>query len=257
MALFIITLVRTLVAATVLSVFVASPVSAAPVSAAEKRPRGVVELFTSQGCSSCPPADRVLSELVAQGDVIALAYHVDYWDNLGWKDTLGSARNTARQYDYAHTLGRSSVYTPQAVINGRDHINGADRGGINAKVDAFAREGSGLNVALTTRMDADRIRITVGEGQGKANVIVVYYDKLNTVAVKHGENQGKTIDYWNAVRDIQTIAMWDGEAMALDLPSSVMKGHNYDGCTILLQRVKTNGVPGEIIGAATVQDIKS
>ena len=143
------------------------------------------------------------------------------------------------------------------MINGRDHINGADRGGINAKVDAFAREGSGLNVALTTRMDADRIRITVGEGQGKANVIVVYYDKLNTVAVKHGENQGKTIDYWNAVRDIQTIAMWDGEAMALDLPSSVMKGHNYDGCTILLQRVKTNGVPGEIIGAATVQDIKS
>ena len=95
MALFIITLVRTLVAATVLSVFVASPVSAAPVSAAEKRPRGVVELFTSQGCSSCPPADRVLSELVAQGDVIALAYHVDYWDNLGWKDTLGSAISMA------------------------------------------------------------------------------------------------------------------------------------------------------------------
>jgi len=86
-----------------------------------REPKGVVELFTSQGCSSCPPADATLGQLVAQGDVVALSYHVDYWNYLGWADTLSSKENTARQYGYAKTMGRSGVYTPQAVINGRDH----------------------------------------------------------------------------------------------------------------------------------------
>ena len=92
-----------------------------------KKPSGVVELFTSQGCSSCPPADAVLAELAEAGDVVALGYHVDYWDYLGWKDTLGSPENTARQYEYGKSFGDRSVYTPQAVINGRTHVNGAKR----------------------------------------------------------------------------------------------------------------------------------
>ena len=85
-----------------------------------KKPAGVVELFTSQGCSSCPPADAILEDLVKKGEVVALAYHVDYWDYLGWQDTLATPDNTARQYDYAKAFGVRSVYTPQAVINGSD-----------------------------------------------------------------------------------------------------------------------------------------
>ena len=93
-------------------------------------PAGVVELFTSQGCSSCPPADKALETLAREGKVVALAYHVDYWNYLGWADTMASKENTERQYAYARMFGRSGVYTPQAVINGRDHRNGADLKGI-------------------------------------------------------------------------------------------------------------------------------
>ena len=104
---------------------------AGPLLAADGTPKGVVELFTSQGCSSCPPADAAFRKLVSQGNVIALAYHVDYWNYLGWADTLSSKENTARQYGYARMMGRSNVYTPQAIVNGRDHLAGADLAGIN------------------------------------------------------------------------------------------------------------------------------
>src|SRR6478752_10718830 len=113
---------------------------------ADEAPKGVVELFTSQGCSSCPPADAAFRKLVERGDVIALAYHVDYWNYLGWADTLSSKENTERQYGYARTMGRSNVYTPQVVVNGRDHVAGADLNGITSKLDGFVTEGKGLTV---------------------------------------------------------------------------------------------------------------
>ena len=100
--------------------------------AGDTKPVGVVELFTSQGCSSCPPADAVLGELSKQGNLVALSYHVDYWNYLGWEDTFSSKQSTDRQYEYARTLGRKSVYTPQVIINGRDHINGADKQGMSS-----------------------------------------------------------------------------------------------------------------------------
>lgn len=128
----------------VVAVAAMSSISVPIAVAADTTSKGVVELFTSQGCSSCPPADAVLGELVGQGYVVALAYHVDYWNYLGWKDTLSSKQSTDRQYDYARTLGRSSVYTPQVVINGRDHSNGADKSGINGKIDASTKAGVAL-----------------------------------------------------------------------------------------------------------------
>ena len=110
----------------------------APAGAQEKQAvKGVVELFTSQGCSSCPPADAALKSLVDEGDVVALAYHVDYWNYLGWADTLASKDNTDRQYAYARMFGRNGVYTPQAVLNGREHINGADISGIRDRIAAW------------------------------------------------------------------------------------------------------------------------
>ncbi|MDA4845526.1 DUF1223 domain-containing protein [Hoeflea poritis] len=222
--------------------------------ASDKAPVGVVELFTSQGCSSCPPADAVLGELVAQGNVVALSYHVDYWNYLGWEDTLSSEQSTERQYDYARTLGRKSVYTPQAVINGRDHLNGADKRGINRKVNAFADGGRGLSVPIEASLEGDKMKINIGAGEGKANVILVYFDRENTIDVKRGENRGRNLTYWNSVRDIQTVAMWEGKAVELDLPVSVISGDGYDGCAILLQTMKSKGVPGAIIGAGVIMD---
>ncbi|MEX3011734.1 DUF1223 domain-containing protein [Hoeflea sp. TYP-13] len=238
-------------------VFAVSALTAFSISSADAvddAPVGVVELFTSQGCSSCPPADAVLGELVKQGNVVALAYHVDYWNYLGWEDTFSSKQSTDRQYAYARTLGRKSVYTPQVVINGRDHINGADKGGINKKLDAFDKSGRGLNVPVAAKLDGEKIKINIGDGQGKANVILVYFDRQNTVDVKRGENSGRKLTYWNSVRDIQTVAMWEGKAVELDLPVSVMSGDGYDGCAVLLQTMKTDGVPGAIIGAGVVMD---
>ncbi|MCP4315805.1 MAG: DUF1223 domain-containing protein [Hyphomicrobiales bacterium] len=232
-------------------------ISSPTVFAADKEPVGVVELFTSQGCSSCPPADAVLGELSKQGNLVALAYHVDYWNYLGWADTLSSKQSTDRQYDYARTLGRKSVYTPQVVINGRAHINGADKRGINKKVDAFDKSDRGLKVSVSATLDGEKIKINIGKGKGKANVILVYFDRQNTVDVKRGENGGKKLTYWNSVRDIQTIAMWEGKVVELDLPVSLMHGDGYDGCAVLLQTMKSNGVPGAIIGAGVVMDGKA
>ncbi|MCY6383337.1 DUF1223 domain-containing protein [Hoeflea prorocentri] len=223
-------------------------------NAGDTKPAGVVELFTSQGCSSCPPADAVLGELVEQGDVVALAYHVDYWNYLGWEDTLSSKQSTERQYGYAKTLGRKSVYTPQVIVNGRDHINGSDKNGINHKVAAFDDSGRGLTVPVAASTDGDKIKISIGSGQGKANVVIVYFDEKNTIDVKRGENRGRQLTYWNSVRDIQTVAMWEGEAIELDVPRSVMSAGGYKGCAILLQTMKSKGVPGAIIGATVVMN---
>ncbi len=228
-----------------------------PAAAGDGRPKGVVELFTSQGCSSCPPADAALGKLVKQGDVVALSYHVDYWNYLGWKDTLSSAESTERQYDYARTLGRKSVYTPQAVLNGRDHMNGADLSGINRTLDTLDDNGKGLTVPVTAVREGDRLNIHIGEGRGKADIIVVYFDDRNTVDVGRGENRGRKITYWHSVRDAQTVGMWDGKAMELVLPMTVMDHERYGGCAILVQKMKSATVPGPIIGASIVTDSPS
>src|SRR6185312_605046 len=115
------------------------------------RPLGVVELFTSQGCNSCPAADAALGRIVRQGNVVVLAYHVDYWDYLGWKDTLGSRANTERQYAYAKAFGSSQVYTPQAVINGRSQMNGGYVGEVEAELSTLDRSGEGMAVDISVR----------------------------------------------------------------------------------------------------------
>ena len=221
--------------------------AALPAWSADGAPKGVVELFTSQGCSSCPPADRVLGELAQRDDVVALAYHVDYWNYLGWQDTFSSEQSTKRQYDYARTLGRKSVYTPQVIVNGRDHLNGSDKRGIEAKMDRFNRAGRGLVVSVDASQDGDHIMVDIGAGSGKANIIMIYFDRENTVDVKRGENRGRKLTYWHSVKDMQTVAMWDGKAMEFVLPRSLAEDH--DGCAILVQSMKSEGVPGTIIGA--------
>ncbi|KGF67013.1 hypothetical protein LL06_24755 [Hoeflea sp. BAL378] len=214
---------------------------------------GVVELFTSQGCSSCPPADAELVRLTEEGEVLTLSYHVDYWNYLGWPDTLSSRANTERQYGYASTLKRNNVYTPQAVINGQDHVNGADGPAIDAMVDSLASSGGGLPVAVSAEMDADGLRISVAKGEGKADIVVVYFDDVTTVKITRGENAGRSVTYRHSVQDIGTVGMWSGEAVTLNLPASVMSAHPGRGCAVLLQQVGKDGAPGRILGAAVIE----
>lgn len=223
-----------------------------PAGAGEsKQPKGVIELFTSQGCSSCPPADIVFGEIADKGDVVALAYHVDYWDYLGWRDTLASPENTARQKDYMRAFGSRSVYTPQAVINGRTHVNGSNRLAIEG---AFAESG-GLPVGVSVKRAGDSMVIEVGESSGatqKAHVLLVYYDHATPIAIRDGENRGRTLYYWNPVTGIQTAGIWHGAVARFEMPVSEIAKKGTGGCAVLLQVVGKDGAPGPILGAATI-----
>lgn len=215
-------------------------------------PQGVVELFTSQGCSSCPPADAALAKLVEEGRVLALSYHVDYWNYLGWEDTLGTKENTERQYAYSRMLGRNGVYTPQAIMNGRDHINGGDLDGIRTRLAGMNSAGKGMVVPIMARLSGDEMKISVGAGKGKAVILAVYFKQRQDVNVERGENGGKRITYWNSVSDVQTIGMWDGLPVDLVLPATLLTEDDNSGCAILLQRMKDGQTPGAIVGATSL-----
>lgn len=219
------------------------------------RPLGVVELFTSQGCNSCPRADAYFGELAQSGDVVALAYHVDYWDYLGWRDTMGSPENTTRQYEYARSLGERAVYTPQAIVNGRVHMNGASRAKVGSALETMAKEGKGLIVDIKLEEGIDSVIIEAGkapDGYGKANLVLVYFDPVTPVEIERGENAGKTITYWNAVSGVQSVGMWHGKPMRVEIPAMELKKRGAAGCAVLLQGIGKNGNPGPILGAAIV-----
>jgi hypothetical protein len=234
----------------------AAVLSASPALAGEgSRPRAVVELFTSQGCSSCPPADRLLSELIDRGDVVALSYHVDYWDYLGWRDTLASAENTERQAQYGKAFGIRSVYTPQAVVNGRTHVNGAKRGKLLGAIDRLSRNGNGLTVDLRAVEQGESIVIEVGAGTAtsrKGHVVLVYFGGPTSVAIERGENSGRTVVYRNVVTDRQTAGMWHGKATRIEMPLSEIA--KKGGCAVLLQEVDKSGLPGAILGATIIRE---
>ena len=223
--------------------------------AATARPLGVVELFTSQGCNSCPAADEFFAELAGRDDVVALSYHVDYWDYLGWKDTLSRKENTERQYDYMRAFGGRSVYTPQAVINGRTHVNGANRGEVNGTLGRLQKLGDGLRVPITVSRTSDRVMIDAGDAgdmTGDAHVIIVYFDAPQAIKIGKGENSGRRMTYWNAVTGIQTAGMWHGKAQRYELPMSEISKRGA-GSAVLLQSVGKDGLPGPILGAAFIR----
>jgi hypothetical protein len=216
--------------------------------------KGVVELFTSQGCSSCPPADKLLADYADRSDILALSYNVDYWDYLGWKDTLASPENTQRQRDYAQARGDGQVYTPQAVIDGRTHVVGSRQPAID---EALAKYGDGLPVPLSLSTTADAITVNIGKAaEGSmphATLWLVMYTREVTVPIDRGENTGKTITYRNSVRKLRPIAMWKGDDMSVDLPKSEFKHAGADRCAVLLQAETEDGLPGPILGAATIE----
>ncbi|MDN2565642.1 DUF1223 domain-containing protein [Aquibium sp. A9E412] len=208
--------------------------------------RGVVELFTSQGCSACPPADALLGEWARSDDVVALGYHVDYWDYLGWKDTFASPQNTQRQRDYAARLD-GSVYTPQAVVNGGVHLVGSHREAIEARLAAEAP----LPVPVVVRETGPTIVIETGAADGHAaHVVLAYFKPRAAVDVARGENRGRRLTYWNVVTDLHTVGMWHGRAQRYELPASELARKGASGCAVLLQTADAAGRPGRVLGAA-------
>jgi hypothetical protein len=197
----------------------------------------VVELFTSQGCSSCPPADAFLTDLAHQRrDVLPLAFHVTYWDYLGWKDPYSLDAATARQREYARHLGEDGVYTPQMVVDGAKGFVGSSRAeGLNAIAGAAHKQ-----VPVSVARDAGSLLIMVGAGVGKAQVLLVGFDPTHETPIGRGENRGHTLLESNVVRSLTPIGAWSGSAVTLRQTPPA-----GDGFAVLLQ-----AEDGRILGAA-------
>ena len=198
----------------------------------------VIELYQSQGCSSCPPADAVVNKVADRKDVIALSFAVTYWDDLGWKDSFGSPAFTARQWDYAHNAGRGTVATPQVIVNGKDAVLGSREAELNA---AIARNAVKDGPAITAAGN----KVTVGAGTGAATVWVVRYDpRTIDVAIRAGENGGRTIPHRNIVKQLVNVGSWQGKAASFPLPAAAPGLQT----AVLVQK----GKGGAIISAAKI-----
>ncbi len=211
----------------------------------------VLELFTSQGCSSCPPADRLLGEFAKRPSVLALTYPVDYWDYLGWKDTLASPANSDRQRAYAEGRGDRSIYTPQLVVNGEAHVVGSNKQAIEQAIKAAPT----LPVSVALEKSGDHVDATVDgtlpSGTSMATVYFVFIDDRETVPIPRGENTGRTITYTNVVRSVRAVGMWDGGHALYRLPMSELTKAKADRCAALVQ-IEHDGRPGTILGAGVM-----
>lgn len=215
-------------------------VPAAPALAAERMT--VVELFTSQGCSSCPAADAFLGELAQRPDVLALSEHVDYWDYLGWKDPFASRQNTLRQRDYARRLGLAYVYTPQMVVQGAWQAAGNDRPGVLRLLAAAAPE---LAVELHQTAEAQVVaRLPAAQLPVAADVWLVRFEPLHVTRVTRGENHGRQLHNHNVVQDFVRLGSWSGEPLDL----AIGKTNECRGCAVIVQQSDT----GRILAAARV-----
>jgi hypothetical protein len=216
--------------------------------AAADEPRAVLELFTSQGCSSCPPADELLARYAQRDDIVALSYSVDYWDYLGWHDTLAIHANTERQRDYAAARGDRQVYTPQIVVDGREHVVGSNRQAVEAAIAGASRLRVPIGLALSED-EAMTVSVGAGPAGSRATLWLVLFKDAEDVTIGRGENSGRTLTYHHVVRQLQRLAMWKGAPLSIDLPASVMEEAGSDGCAVLLQSEAGDGLPGPILGA--------
>ncbi|GAB4382842.1 DUF1223 domain-containing protein [Albidovulum sp.] len=203
----------------------------------------VVELYTSQGCSSCPPADRVLADLAARDDVVALALHVDYWDYMGWKDRFASPAFSDRQRAYARHAGARTVYTPQMIVGGADHLIGTHVAELQALIRAHAARPPAVDLALERRGAKLRLRAAPRQALPEGTFVqFVRYDPLRRVSIERGENAGRVIDYANIVTEWRRLREWNGpEELVLDLDAP--------GPQPVVVIVQEPG-PGRILGVA-------
>ncbi len=216
---------------TATGLLLAAPAVAGPV---------VVELYQSQGCSSCPPAIANVNALAARDDVLPLMFAVTYWDRLGWKDVFAQPAFTARQWDYAKGLGNANVWTPQVVVNGTATVIGSRKPELDSLIaKAAARQSAGPVVTIS----GSTVSVAAGTGAKAADVWLVHYDpRTLTVAIKAGENGGRTLPHRNVVTGLTRIGRWTGTPLTLEVRATP-EGQR---AAVLLQ----NGVGGAIIAAA-------
>jgi hypothetical protein len=223
---------------------------AAPLPAAAQpgtRPAAVVELFTSQGCASCPPADALLTELAGRDDVVALAYHVDYWDYMGWPDTFGAEANSNRQRAYASRWGSSRIYTPQMIVNGETGVVGSKR---HEVTKALAEAALSLPVALSVEAGVLSVSIEGQAGLEEAMIWLVTYLDAAEIAIERGENEGRSILYSHVVTGRQALGVWEpGSGAQIRIPVAEILADRAKGVAVIVQQ-EENGLPGAILGAA-------
>ena len=215
-------------------------------------PRAVVELFTSQGCSSCPAADKVLGELAGDPTLVALSLPIDYWDYLGWKDTLADHRNTQRQKAYAQARGDGQVYTPQLVVNGSAHVVGSDRAAIAQAIAKTGKAGAAPTVPVKVAAADGRIEVSAAsatDARGGGEVWLYGLLQSTTVTIGRGENKNRTVAYHNVVRRWIKLGTWNGKAETWSVPLRDIAGDGIDGAAVLLQG-GSKGSPKTMLGAA-------
>jgi hypothetical protein len=214
--------------------------------------RAVIELFTSQGCSSCPSADRLLGELAHDRTLVALSMSVDYWDYLGWKDTLAVPGHTQRQRGYAKSRGDRQVYTPQAVINGVAHVVGSDKAAIEQAIIQSRSQPGTMAVPVTLSDSNGRITVEVpgSSAATRGEVWLCGIKNAAPIEITRGENRGKTITYHNSVRTWQKLGEWTGKAASWTVSRSDFKA-GVDRAAVIVQE-RPSGHPGRVLGAASI-----
>jgi hypothetical protein len=239
----------------IVAVALAFGVSMTPALAGQSR--AVIELFTSQGCSSCPPADRLLGQLAKDPTLIALSVPVDYWDYLGWRDTLALPSDSARQRDYAITRGDREVYTPQVVVNGMVHALGSDKSAIENAIAKTRRQSDPLSLPVSVQVAAGVVTVQVPAASGAHRNGEVWLCPVTgkvRVSIGRGENRGRTVIYHNVVRRWVKLGDWRGQAQTFrvklsDLPNPKFSIADIDHAAVLLQS-GSKQKPGVILGAA-------
>jgi len=238
---------RCLVAAGFAALFVVA-IAAAP---ARAEPRAIVELFTSQGCSACPPADKVLGELARDPSVIALSLPVDYWDYLGWKDTLADAQFTARQKAYSRMRRDRDMYTPQMIVNGTEQVNGRDRAAIERAMGQTRRNGHVMMVPVSATPSQRQLSISlpdVANSAAKGEVWLFAISRAVPVTIERGENRGKEVTYTNVVRGWLKVGDWNGTAGHWTVPLENILRDGVDAAVIYVQDGSRDN-PGMMLGA--------
>jgi hypothetical protein len=226
------------------------------VLSAQADSRAVIELFTSQGCSSCPPADKLVGEFASDPAFVPISVPIDYWDYLGWKDTLADPRHTARQRAYAKMRGDREVYTPQVVVNGSLHALGSDRRAIERAIEQSRHIPAVQSLPVKLAVSDGRVTVGVPSGvaHADAEVWISGLARAVNIAIKRGENTGKTITYHNVARSWLKLGMWTGAANTWTFPVKDIARDGIDAAAVLVQS-GTADKPGVILGSA-ITDIR-
>jgi hypothetical protein len=219
--------------------------------------KGVIELFTSQGCSSCPAADALFVKLAKRSDIIVLTMPVDYWDYLGWKDTLATPANTARQKAYAKSRGDGQVYTPQAVINGQIHVNGSSESQIENALRKTTGKADASRVTVRSWAEKDAVVVETGGAPAsngaaqpaKGTVLLAFVKRQAEVSIGRGENQGRKVVYANVVQQLKSVGEWNGTTSTMRISRAQLPRDGYDFCAVLLQQ----GSAGPILAATEIK----